>query len=85
MKYEVKANKTPDFEDLKIEETTIQQYSGSILKIKFREGSKKAKMVGSDWIEAAKQVAIPIEDKIYVIWGNEEKFPILMKIILKMN
>lgn len=47
--------------------------------------SKTAKMIGTDWIIAAKLVAIPVENKINVIWGSEEKFPILMNIILKLS
>ncbi|TFG04594.1 MAG: hypothetical protein EU539_10515 [Promethearchaeota archaeon] len=75
----------PDLEDLKFENTKIREYSGAIMYIKFREGSKTAKMIGTEWIIAAKLVAIPMENKIHVIWGSEEKFPILMNIILKLE
>ncbi len=53
--------------------------------LKFKEGSKTANNIGTDWIVAVKHLAIPIEDKIYVIWGSEEKFPILLSIILKLS
>ena len=75
----------PDLEELKFESTKIKEYLGAIMYIKFKEGSKTAKMIGTDWIIAAKLVAIPMKNKIYVIWGSEEKFPILMNIILKLD
>jgi len=53
--------------------------------LKFKAGSDAAKNVGSGWITLAKHVAIPIDDKIYVIWGTEEKFPILLSMILKLK
>ena len=74
----------PDLEELKFESTKISEYLGAIMYIKFKEGSKTAKMIGTDWIIVAKLVAIPMKDKIYVIWGSEEKFPILMNIILQL-
>jgi len=78
-------NKAPDFEDKKIENTKFQEYLGAIIFIKFKEGSKTAKNVGDGWIIAVKLVAIPIENNIYVIWGSEEKFELLMNMILNLK
>jgi len=75
----------PDLEDIKFENVKEHGYSGSNMYIRFKQGSKTAKMIGTDWIVAAKLVAIPVENKINVIWGSEEKFPILMNIILKLS
>lgn len=74
-----------DLEDIKVEDIEIQDYLGAIMYLKFKAGSDAAKNVGSGWITLAKHVAIPIDDKIYVIWGTEEKFPILLSMILKLK
>jgi hypothetical protein len=74
----------PDLIDLKFENTKIRDYYGVIMYVKFKKGSKTAKIIEDDWIIAAKLVAIPVEDKINVIWGSEEKFPILMNMILQL-
>ncbi|MFX0033359.1 MAG: helix-turn-helix domain-containing protein [Promethearchaeota archaeon] len=75
----------PDLEEIKIIHRKIDDYFGAIMELKFKEGSAIANNVGTDWIVAAKHVAVPIDDKIYVIWGSEEKFPILLSIILKIS
>ncbi|MFX0018424.1 MAG: helix-turn-helix domain-containing protein [Promethearchaeota archaeon] len=75
----------PDLKDIKITHTTISDYFGAIMHLKFKEDTKTANNIGTDWIVAAKHVAIPIDDKIYVIWGSEEKFPILLSIILRIS
>ena len=54
------------------------------MNVKFKEGSETANNVGNDWIVSAKQVAILVEDKIFVIWGGEEKFQVLLDIILML-
>ena len=74
-----------DIQDIKIKNNYINEYFGASMYIKFKEGTKSANNVGNDWILLTKHVAIPIEDKIYVIWGSEEKFPILLSIILKIR
>ncbi len=74
-----------DLKDIKISQVIIDNYFGAIMYLKFKEGSKTANNIGTDWIVAAKHLAVPIEDKIYVIWGSEEKFPILLGIILKLR
>ena len=75
----------PDLEDIKFVSEEVEKYLGAVMKSRFKQGSKTAKMIGTDWIVAAKLVAIPVENKINVIWGSEEKFPILMNIILKLS
>ncbi|MFO7796201.1 MAG: helix-turn-helix domain-containing protein [Promethearchaeati archaeon] len=85
MMYEIKSQKNKDLEDIKIIDTKFQEYYGATIHIKFKKDSEIAKNVGEDWIVALKQVAIPIGDKIYVIWGSEEKFPVLMSIILRLS
>ncbi len=75
----------PDLEDVKFDFTNIQDYLGAIMYLKFKDGSETANNVGRDWIIATKQVAIPIKEKVYVIWGSEEKFPILLEIVLKLK
>ncbi|MFX1409120.1 MAG: helix-turn-helix domain-containing protein [Promethearchaeota archaeon] len=75
----------PDLEEIKIIDTKIKDYLGMIMYFKFKEGTTTANNVGTDWIIAAKHVAVPIDDKIYVVWGSEEKFPLLLSIILKLK
>ena len=85
MMYEIRSQRNKDLEDIKIIDTKFQEYYGATIHIKFKKDSEIAKNVGEDWIIALKQVAIPIGDKIYVIWGSEEKFPVLMSIILRLS
>jgi DNA-binding MarR family transcriptional regulator len=82
---EIEEFKIPDLKEVKFEFTEIRDYLGSILYLKFKDGSETANNVGIDWIIATKQVAIPIKEKVYVIWASEEKFPILLEIILKLK
>ncbi len=74
----------PGFEEMKIEYTKVQEYLGASILLKFEEGSKIANNIGHDWVVAIKEVAIPIDNVIYVIWGSEEKFQNIMDIILKL-
>jgi len=74
----------PDLEDIRIKDTKIQDYLGMTMYFKFKEGTETGNNVGTDWIVAARHVAIPLDDKIYVVWGSEEQFPILLSIILKL-
>ncbi|MFX1279085.1 MAG: helix-turn-helix domain-containing protein [Promethearchaeota archaeon] len=74
----------PDLEAIRIEDTKVQNYLGMVMYFKFKEGTATANNIGTDWIVAARHVAVPINDKIYVVWGSEEKFPILLSIILKI-
>ncbi len=74
----------PGFEDMKIEYTTVQEYLGASIFLKFKEGSEIANNIGHDWVVAIQEVAIPIDNVIYVIWGSEEKFQNIMDIILKL-
>ena len=77
--------KNPDLEDIKIIDKNILDYYGAEVYIRFKKGSKTANNVGDDWVMAVKQVAVPIENKIYIVWGSEEKFTILLNMILKIS
>jgi len=77
--------KLKDLEDVKVDEIDIQDYCGAVISIKYRLGRKTANNVGNDWNIVAKLVSIPIDNKIYIIWGSEEKFQILMDMILKIG
>jgi len=74
----------PDLKEVKFDDTKFEDYLGAIMYLKFEKGSKTANNVGTNWITAAQQVAIPVEDKIHVIWGTQEKFPEIMEIISKL-
>ena len=80
-----KEERIPGFEDMKIEYTTIQEYLAASIYLKFKEGSEIANNIGDNWVIAIKQVAIPIENGIYVIWGSEEKFQTIIDVIMKLN
>ena len=77
--------KNPDLDDIKIVDKKILDYYGSEIFVQFKKESKTANNVGEDWIIAVKQVAVPIENKIYIVWGSEEKFTILLNMILKLS
>lgn len=77
--------KNPDLEEIKVADKKILDYYGSEVYIRFKKGSKTANNVGDDWFIALKQVAVPIENKIYIVWGSEEKFTILLNMILKIS
>jgi len=77
--------KNPDLEDIKIVDKKILDFFGSEVYVRFKKGTKTANNVGEDWIIAVKQVAVPIENNIYIVWGSEEKFTILLNMILKLS
>ena len=85
LKQEIMENGISDLEKIDINEIKISNYLGANIKITFRENSKTANNLGVDWIIVAKLVAIPIDNKIYVIWGSEQKFPYLLNIIQKLK
>lgn len=51
---------------------------------KFKEGTETENNIGTDWIVAARHVAVLLDDKIFIVCGSEEQFPILLSIILKL-
>lgn len=77
--------KLEDLEVVKVDEIDIQDYCGAVISTKYKLGSETANNVGNDWNIVAKLVSIPIDNKIYIIWGSEEKFQILMDMILKIG
>lgn len=74
----------PDLADIKIIDTKIQDYLGMTMYFKFKEETERGNNVGTNWIVAARHVAVTLDNKIYVVWGSEEQFPILLSIILKL-
>ncbi len=74
-----------DLEDVDFRDTKFQDYLGSVMYLKFKEGSKTANNVGTNWIVAANQIAVPLETRIFVIWGTDEIFSQLLSIILKFS
>jgi len=81
---DIKEYTIPDLEDIKIRDTKIQDYFGMTMYFKFKEGTEIGNNIGTDWIVAARHVAVTLDDKIFVVWGSEEQFPILLSIILKL-
>lgn len=75
----------PDLDQVKVTESTIKNYLGAEIVIKFKEGSNSAKNLGNDFITIIKLVTIPIDNKIYVIWGSKEKFTLLVNMIMKIG
>ena len=73
-----------DLEDIKIEDITIREYLGMTMYFKFKEGTETGNNVGTDWIVATRHVAVPLQNKVYVVWGSEENFPMLLSIILQL-
>ena len=73
-----------DLEDIKIEDIKIRDYLGMTMYFKFKKGSETGNNVGTDWMVATRQVAVPLKNKIYVVWGSEENFPLLLSIILHL-
>ncbi|MBN1801576.1 MAG: hypothetical protein JW891_08735 [Candidatus Lokiarchaeota archaeon] len=73
--HEIRKDKIPSFEDVRLEEKKIENYRGAevYIKLKFK---KKWRMVG-------KQAIVPIDKKIFLIFGNEQNFKILLDTIIK--
>lgn len=70
-----------DLEDFIVDYQDFEGNLGSIISIKFKKGSEAANNLGEEWVVLLKNVAIPVQEKIYLIWGSEEKFPTLMEIM----
>ncbi|KKN49778.1 hypothetical protein LCGC14_0639240 [marine sediment metagenome] len=77
--------KLKDLKDVKVDEIDILDYCGAEISVIYKKGSETANNVGEDWNIVAKLVSIPIDNKIYIIWGSEGKFQILMDMILKIG
>ncbi len=72
--YEIRNEKIPGFEDVKLEVTKFNQYPGANVYIKLKLKKK--------WWLTGKQAVIPIENKLFLIFGNKENFQILMDTVL---
>jgi predicted transcriptional regulator len=69
----------------KFEEEEIQNYSGANIFIRFKKGSPTAKQLGDDWILVIKEIAIVVDNFIYLIWASEEKFELIKDLVLKLK
>ena len=85
IKHDIESREIPALEDIKFEEKEVMDYAGGILFLKFKDSTESTKNYGSNWLEVVKIVAIPINNKIYVIWGGENKFRILKNLILSFK
>ena len=72
--YEIRRDKIPGFEDLKLEDTTFGDYKGFLTSIKIKLKRK--------WWTVGKNVVIPLKNQIFLIHGNKENFPLLMDTVL---
>ncbi len=85
IKHQILEHNIMDLENIKIVESKIDDYLAAEVQIKFIENSITAKNLSNNWVNVAKLVAIPIDNRIYVIWGSEQKFPYLMNIIKNLK
>ncbi|MBD3196127.1 MAG: hypothetical protein GF317_13800 [Candidatus Lokiarchaeota archaeon] len=85
MLLEINKQGNSDIDDIKIIDKKFHKYRGAVLFLKFKEKSDIGRNLGYEWISIVNQVAIPIKNKIYVLWGTEEKFPVLLSLILNIN
>jgi len=72
--YELRIHGIPGFEDVKFVDEEIQTYFGSQVYLKF---------IGTDWVLSAKQVVIPLTNRLIIIWAEVQNFDFLMETILK--
>ncbi len=72
--YEIRKDKIPGFEDLKLEDTTFGNYNGFLVYIKLKFKRK--------WWLVGKEVVIPLKNQIFLIHGNKENFQELMDRVL---
>ncbi len=85
LRQKIEEHGIPDLKEIKIVETKIENYLGAELNIKFIENTENANNLGKDWINVAKLVAIPLDNRVYVIWGSEQKFLYLLNIIQNLK
>jgi hypothetical protein len=73
--YEIRNDKIPGFEDIEFEEIKIKdKYPGFNIYIKLKFKKKL-------WL-AGKQVIIPIKNRVFLLFGNNENFEIILTVIL---
>jgi len=71
--YEIRRDKIPGFQDVKLEDTKFDKYLGANVLIKLKIKKK--------WWKAGHQAILPIKNKIFFIFGAVENFQILMDAI----
>ncbi|TXT63510.1 MAG: hypothetical protein BAJALOKI1v1_710005 [Promethearchaeota archaeon] len=72
-------------DNMKFEQDSIEKYDGANVYLKFKKGSPTAKQLGDDWILVIQEVAIPIDNVIYVIWASKEKFEQIKNLVLQLK
>ncbi|MFW9998563.1 MAG: hypothetical protein ACFE9Q_01500 [Candidatus Hodarchaeota archaeon] len=72
---DIKEFTIPDLEDIKIEDTKIQDHLGMTMYFKFKEGSRTGNNIGIDWIVAARHVAVPLMIKSLLYGVLKSNFP----------
>lgn len=72
--YEIRRDKIPGFEDVKIEDTKFGEFIGTniLIKLKFKK----------KWWSAGHQAILPLKNKIFLIFGGKENFRLLMDTII---
>jgi len=72
--YEIRRDKIPGFQDVKLDDTKFGEYPGAevYIKLKFKKS----------WWNVGHQAVIPLKNKIFLIFGAHENFQILMDTIL---
>ena len=75
--YEIRQDKIPGFEDVKLEDITYQNYPGANIYIKLKFKKK--------WWLTGKEIVVPIKKTIFLIFGNKDNFQILFDTIVKLE
>lgn len=75
--YEIRSDKIPGFEDVKLKDIRFQNYPGFdvFIKLKYK---KKQWLVG-------KEVVLPIQKKIFMLFGNPDNFQVLFNTIIDLE
>ena len=75
--YEIRNDKIPGFEDVNLKDTRFHDYPGLdvFIKVKYK---KKQWLVG-------KEVVLPIQNKIFLLFGNPENFQFLYDTIVHLE
>jgi predicted transcriptional regulator len=73
--YEIRQDKVPGFEDVKLEDLMYQGYQSTdvFIKLKFKK----------NWWHVGREMVIPIKNKVFMIFGNKNNFKVLFNLIIK--
>ncbi len=75
--YEIRRDKIPGFQDVRLEDTKFDEFLGVNVLIKLKIKKK--------WWRVGHQAVLPIKNKIFFIYGAEENFQILMNTLLSVE